>query len=131
MLSRWSLRKRLVMLFALFALVPAILGGVFTVYLNYQSIKQSTIESNQVISQQVAGQIHLLVNDAQNLLEALAASPTARSMDNASCKDMLIAVLQKNLQFEVLTAIDATGMQIARTVGEMHFEGIGHTLRKQ
>ncbi|MBP2627507.1 MAG: methyl-accepting chemotaxis sensory transducer with Cache sensor [Firmicutes bacterium] len=119
------------MLFALFALVPAILGGVFTVYLNYQSIKQSTIESNQVISQQVAGQIHLLVNDAQNLLEALAASPTARSMDNASCKDMLIAVLQKNLQFEVLTAIDATGMQIARTVGEMHFEGIGHTLRKQ
>jgi methyl-accepting chemotaxis protein len=111
------------MLFALFALVPAILGGVFTVYLNYQSIKKSTIESNQIISQQVAGQIYILVNDAQNLLEALAASPTARSMDDASIKDMLTAALQKNSQFEVLTAIDVTGMQIARTVGENVFRG--------
>jgi len=111
------------MLFALFALVPAILGGAFTVYLNYQSVRQSTIESNQIISQQVAGQIYIVVNDAQNLLEALAASPTARSMDNANIKDMLIAILQKNPQFEVLTAIDVTGMQIARTVGENAFRG--------
>lgn len=123
MFSKWKLRSRLVVLFVLFALVPTILGGLFTAYLNYQSLKQSTIGSNQIISQQVAGQIYLLVNDSQNLLEALAASPTAKSMDGANIKAMLIAALEKNSQLEVLTAIDSAGMQIARTVGENAFRG--------
>lgn len=114
-----GLKTRLMTLFILFAVLPAALGGLVSLYMNYNFAKQATQQSNELVGQQVGNQVRQLIESSQGLTEALAASPTAKSMDAAAIRDMIITAQQKNPHFELFYVMDTTGMQIARTSGNL------------
>ncbi|WP_371362348.1 Methyl-accepting chemotaxis protein McpB [Sporomusa rhizae] len=118
-----SLKTRLIVLFVLFAFIPACVGGIVGGYINSQSIKASTIVANQTTAEQIGGEITRMVDDARIFTETLAVSPTAKTMDAATVKEMIVAAQQKNSVFELIFVMDTTGMQIARTSGNLANRG--------
>ncbi|HWR45458.1 methyl-accepting chemotaxis protein [Sporomusa sp.] len=114
-----SLKTRLIVLLVLFALIPACISGIVGGYINSQSIKESTIHANLNTAQQIGNEITRMVEDARSVTEMLAATPTAKSMDPAAMKELILAAQQKNSIFELIFVMDATGMQIARTSGNL------------
>lgn len=118
-LNAASLKTKLIIMFVLFAFIPAAVGGAISVYLNIQSMKQATIQSNRNTAEQIAKHIEVMMEDSKNLVEALAAGPTAQSMDGEMVRSMIVATQKKNPQFELIYVMDATGMQIARTSGNL------------
>ncbi len=118
-----SLKTRLIVLFVLFAFIPACVGGIVGGYINSQSIKASTIVANQTTAEQIGGEITRMVDDARIFTETLAVSPTAKTMDAAAVKEMIVAAQQKNSVFELIFVMDTTGMQIARTSGNLANRG--------
>lgn len=119
MFGQQSLKMKLIILFILFAVIPASVGGAISIYMNATSTKNSAVQSNSNTALQVAKQIEIILDDSKGMTEGLAASPTARSMDGAVLRDMIINFQQKNPQFELIYVMDATGMQIARTAGTL------------
>jgi len=61
--------------------------------------------------------------DVQGLIEALAISPTAYTMDAATVREMILAAQKKNPQYELIFVMDTNGMQIARTSGNLANRG--------
>lgn len=118
-----SLKVKLILFFILFAFIPAAIGGAISIYININATKSSAIQSNSNTAAQVAKQIEIMLNDSQGLTAGLALSPTVRSMDGAAIRDMIIAVQQKNPQFELMYVLDSSGMQIARTSGTLANRG--------
>lgn len=118
-----SLKTRLIVLFVLFAFIPACVGGIVGGYINSQSIKASTIVANQTTAEQIGDEITRMVDDARIFTETLAVSPTAKTMDAATVKEMIVAAQQKNSVFELIFVMDTTGMQIARTSGNLANRG--------
>ncbi len=114
-----SLKGRLVLLFILFALIPAMIGGAISAYLNMSSAKDSSVRSNGNIAEQVAAHVDLLVLDARGTIEGLAAMPMAKNMDAAAMQASVVALQKKNPQFELVFVMDATGMQIAKDSGKL------------
>ena len=118
-----TLQFRLILLIALFSVVAATLVGGVNLYISSQTVKSDTLESNRVIAAQLSSEIERFMVDAKGLTEALAISPTAYSMDGAKIKEMIVAIQQKNPQFELIFIMDTTGMQIARTSGDLANRG--------
>lgn len=123
MFDRTSLRLRLVVFLIIFALVPAAIGGIASVYTNVNSAKRNMGHENLAIAKQISSEIKRLLDDSQGLLEAIAGTPTAQNMDGATMFDMIIATQQKNPHFELIFAMDTTGMQIARSSGTLANRG--------
>lgn len=114
-----SLKFRFIVILVIFALVPAcIVGGVST-YLNINANVNMITKNNVTISKQLANRIDTFMDGNKGLVEATAGSPTATSMDPQSVQDMIVAIQQKNPQFELVFVMDNTGMQIARTTGKL------------
>lgn len=118
-----SLKTKLILFFILFALIPAAISGAISIYMNVASTKSSAVHSNSNTAAQVAKQIEIILDDSKGMTEGLALGPTARSMDGAAMRDMIIAVQQKNPQFELIFVMDSSGMQIARTSGNLANRG--------
>ncbi|WP_346355985.1 methyl-accepting chemotaxis protein [Azotosporobacter soli] len=114
-----SLKSRLVLLFILFALIPAAIGGAISAYLNLSSTKEASVRSNGNVAEQVAAHVELMVDDSRGLVEGLAASSTAKAMDAAALKETVLAIQKANPQFELIYVMDVTGMQIAKTSGAL------------
>ena len=91
--------------------------------MNIIATKSSAVRSNGNTAAQVAKQIEIILDDSKGITEGLALGPTARSMDGAAVRDMIIAVQQKNPQFELIVVISSSGMQIARTSGNLANRG--------
>jgi methyl-accepting chemotaxis protein len=123
MFGRKSLRTKLIIFFILFAVIPAAVGGAISIYKNITTTKQAAIHSNANTAVQIAKQIEILLDDSRGMTEGLAASPTARSLDGAVIRDMIVNFQQKNPQFELIFVMDANGMQIARTAGTLANRG--------
>ncbi len=119
MLVSNSLKVRLIVLLVLFALIPACISGIVGGYINSQSIRESTVQANLNTSQQIGNEITRMVDDAQGVVTLLAGTPTARSMGPAAMKELILAAQQNNSIFELIFVMDATGMQIARTSGNL------------
>lgn len=119
MLVTNSLKTRLIVLLVVFALVPACVSGVIGGYINSNSIREATIHSNLNTASQIGNEIARMIADARAMNETLAATPTAKSMDAAAIKEMIVAAQQKNPVFELVFVMDASGMQIARTSGNL------------
>lgn len=115
--SAKSLRTRFITLFVLFALVPALLIGAVGTYMNIGAIHSTNAANNLTIARNISGEVSRLVTYSQGLTEASAASPAMVSMNPAVIRDTMMAIQQKNPQFELLYVMDTTGMQIARTSG--------------
>ena len=123
MLNGQSLKTKLILFFILFALVPAAVGGAISIYMNVTSTKSSAVHSNGNTAAQVGKQIEIILDDSRGMVEGLALSSAARSLEEAAVRDMIIAVQQKNPQFELIFVMDSNGMQIARTSGNVANRG--------
>ena len=118
-----SLKAKLILFFILFALIPATIGGAINIYMNIIATKSSLVHSNGNTAAQVGKQIEIILDDSKGMVEGLALGPTARSLDGAAIRDMIIAVQQKNPQFELVFVMDSSGRQIARTSGNLANRG--------
>ncbi|WP_378956053.1 methyl-accepting chemotaxis protein [Pelosinus sp. sgz500959] len=123
MLKQQSLKAKLILCFILFAFIPAAIGGAISIYMNITSTKSAAVHSNGNTAAQVAKQIEIMLNGSKGMIEGLALGPTAHSMDGAAIRDMIIGMQQKNPQFELIFVMDANGMQIARTSGNLANRG--------
>ncbi|MBP2625904.1 MAG: methyl-accepting chemotaxis sensory transducer with Cache sensor [Firmicutes bacterium] len=123
MMRQRSLKAKLILFFILFAFIPAAIGGAISIYMNVTSTKSSAVHSNGNTAALVAKQIEIILDDSKGLVEGLALGPAARSLDGAAIRDMIIAVQQKNPQFELIFVMDSSGMQIARTSGNVANRG--------
>lgn len=121
--SKGSLRSRFIVLFVLFALLPACLVGVVSTYMNIKTTVAGITEANLTSANYIADEIMLFMHDSQGLIEGAAASPAAASMDAAALKEMITAIQSKNPHYELIFVMDATGMQIARTSGNLANRG--------
>lgn len=119
MFGRNSLKTKLIACFILFAVIPAAVGGAISIYKNIATSKEVAIHSNTSTASQIAKQLEIMLDDAKGMTEGLASSPTARSLDGAVIRDMIINFQQKNPQFELIYVMDASGMQVARTAGTL------------
>lgn len=119
MLTQQSLKTKLILFFILFAFIPATIGGAISIYMNITSTKSAAVHSNGNTAMQVAKQIEMILDSSKGMIEGVALSPTARSMDGTSIRDMILGIQQKNPQFELVFVMDASGMQIARTSGNL------------
>lgn len=110
-----TLQMRLIILLVLFSfLSAAIIGGVSS-YMNVNITREEIARNNLTIANQTAHEIEQFINDDTKLLEVLALSPTAYSMDAAKFREMIITAQKKNPEFETIYVMNATGMQIAKT----------------
>jgi methyl-accepting chemotaxis protein len=119
MFEQRSLKSKLIIFFILFAVIPAGVGGAISMYMNATATKNAVVLSNSNTAMQIAKQVEIILDDSKGMTEGLAASPTARSLDGAALRDMIINFQQKNPQFELIYVMDATGMQVARTAGTL------------
>ena len=117
--TKQTLQSKLIVLLVLFAFLSAALVGGVSTYMNVTQKKDNIAESNRELTGQAASEIERFMSDAKGLTEALAATPTARSMDAAQIKEMIVAAQQKNPYMELIYVMDASGMQIARTSGSL------------
>ena len=122
-MSQRSLKTKLILFFILFAFIPATIGGAISIYMNINATKDSAVHSNGNTAAQVARQIEIMLNDSKGMVEGLSLGPMARSLDGAAVRDMIIAIQQKNPQFELIFVMDSSGMQIARTSGNLANRG--------
>ncbi len=114
-----SLKVRLIVFLVLFAFVPACISGIIGGYINSQSIIESKIATNQSTAKLVGDEIDVLLEESRKAVEMLATNPTARSMDPLAVRDMILGAQQNNRNFELIFVMDAKGMQIARTSGNL------------
>ncbi|EAX47713.1 methyl-accepting chemotaxis sensory transducer [Thermosinus carboxydivorans Nor1] len=114
-----SLKFKLVVLFLLFALVPVSIGGIVSTYLNAVSAKEAVSQANLNTARQIAAQIERLLDDSRGLVETLAATPTAQSMDVNAMRQMILAAKEKNPQFELVFVMNTKGMQVVKTSGKL------------
>lgn len=114
-----SLKYKLVVLFTIFTLLPAILGTLVNVSLNIIGMREAATQANLNVTKQISSEVKRHMDNAQGLVEALAASPSATQFDAGALRELVIAAQQKNDQFELIFVMDHTGMQIARTTGNL------------
>jgi len=110
-----TLQMRLIILLVLFSfLSAAIIGGVSS-YMNVNVTREEIARNNLTIANQTAHEIEQFMDDDTKLMEVLALSPTAYSMDAAKFREMIITAQKKHPEFETIYVMNATGMQIAKT----------------
>lgn len=118
-----SLGFRLIALFVLFALLPTCIVGVVNSYQNIDDKKSTIVQSNIVLTTQLANQIEQLLNDSQALLVTTAttigASSANKTLDPSAIKTAILEIKKQNPIFELVIANDRNAMQIARTSGEL------------
>lgn len=114
-MERNTLQIRLIILLVTFSLFSATVIGVVNSYMNVTNTKEAITRNNQTIANQTAHEIEQFMNDDKILLEVLALSPTAYSMDAAKFREMIVTAQKKHPEFETIYVMNAAGMQIAKT----------------
>ena len=110
-----TLKARLTVLLAIFSFFAALVVGSVSTYMSATATIENTSSSNQNITVQIANEIEQFVNNDKTLLETLALSPTAYSMEASAFKEMILAAKKNNPEFETIYVMTPTGMQIAKT----------------
>jgi len=110
-----TLQFRIVALLVVFSFLSAAIIGSVSIYMSANSATENALHSNETIINQLSNEIEGFISDDQALLETLALSSTAYTMEPGTVKEMIIAARQKHLEFETIYVMNATGMQIAKT----------------
>ena len=92
------------------------MAGVNT-FLSVKAQKENAFESNQLVASRLASEIGIFVDQSRGLTETLAATSSARQLEAASLKEVILAAQKANPQFELIYVMNAQGDQIARTSG--------------
>ncbi|WP_346353168.1 methyl-accepting chemotaxis protein [Azotosporobacter soli] len=118
-----SLQRRLILLLVLFALLPAAVTGIAASYLSASQARQSFSQSNAMAAKQLSDQLEQKLTDAKGLMLTTAAAigraNSGRPLDAAVIQATLLEMQKANPQFELIYANDTTGMQIAKTSGQL------------
>lgn len=110
-----TFKTRIIGLLVVFSfLSAAVIGGVSS-YMNVRETKETIFSSNQTIATQVSYEIERFMSDNAQLIQTLSLSPTAYSMDAAKLGELLIVAQKNNPEFQTIYAMNAVGMQIAKT----------------
>lgn len=121
--SASSLRFRLILLLVLFALLPTCILGAINAYRSISEKNDAISQNNIVITGQIANEITRLLDNSRASLVTTATtigvSSNNNALDAAAIKMALLEMQKQNPQFELLVANDTTGMQIAKTSGEL------------
>lgn len=112
---RNTLRIRLIVLLVVFSFLAALGVGSVSSYISAMATTQNALSGNQIIATQIANEIERFVSDDKTLLETLALSPTAYSMDAPKFREMIVAAQKKNPEFETIYVMDQAGMQTAKS----------------
>lgn len=110
-----TLQVRLTALLVVFSFLVAFVVGSVGTYINISATTENTYDSNQIIAVQIGNEIRQFVDNDKTLLETLALSPTAYSMDPQKFREMLLVAKKNNPEFETIYVMDQTGMQITKT----------------
>ncbi|MBU2703304.1 methyl-accepting chemotaxis protein [Sporomusaceae bacterium BoRhaA] len=92
----------------------AVIGGVSS-YMNVSATKENIFSSNQTIATQISYEIERFMDDNAQLIKTLSLSPTAYSMDATKLGELLRIAQKNNPEFQTIYAMNAAGMQIAKT----------------
>ncbi len=113
-----SLRKKLSIAFVMMALLPIMIATSITWQTYEQSMKDSVMERNQGISNEIACSIDWIFMEKIRVLQFVASSEDMRSMNPARQEKLLqrISVQYPDVQLAVVS--NATGQQIARWDGK-------------
>lgn len=95
-------------------LSAAVIGGVSS-YMNVSATKENIFSSNQTIATQISYEIERFMDDNAQLIKTLSLSPTAYSMDATKLGELLRIAQKNNPEFQTIYAMNAAGMQIAKT----------------
>jgi methyl-accepting chemotaxis protein len=118
-----SLGVRLIVLFVLFALLPTCALGIMNAYQNVADKKDAILKNDTIIVAQLSNQIQQLLDHSRATLvttaTAIGAESTDRPLDPEAIKMALLEMKKQNPEFELVIANNATGMQVARTSGNL------------
>ena len=114
-----GLQKRFLLLFLLFTLLPALLVGGVSTFLNVKAQKESVFDSNQLVASRLASEIGNFVEQSRGLTETLAGIPAVQQLEPAATKASILAAQKANPQFELIYVMNDKGDQIARTSGAL------------
>lgn len=118
-----SLQRKLILLLVLFALLPALLTGSVASYLSAKQAREAFSQSNSMAAAQLAKQLEEKLNDARGVTLSIAAAlgnaHTGKPLDPALVRAILLEMQKANPQFELIYANDLSGMQVAKTSGQL------------
>jgi methyl-accepting chemotaxis protein len=110
-----TLQFRIVSLLVVFSFLSAVVIGGVSVFMSINSANKNALHSSETIVNQLSNEIERFMSDDKALMETLALSPTAYSMESGKVREMIIAARQKHLEFETIYVMNTVGMQIAKT----------------
>lgn len=110
-----TFQNKLIVLLMAFSLFCVLTIGFIISYLNLSQTKQNIFSSNATITRQLSDAVDDFVQQNAGVVRVLAASPAAISLDEGDLRGLLLATKENMPAFQSLYAMDATGMQIAKT----------------
>ena len=118
-----SLQRKLILLLALFALLPALLTGSVASYLSAKQAREAFSQNNAMLATQLANQLEEKLSDAKgetlSIAGAIGNANTGRPLDAAMIRAILLEMQKANPHFELIYANDLSGMQVAKTSGAL------------
>ena len=112
-----SLRQKLSLAFLVMTLSPLFLATSLAERRVEKSMREAVFERNKNLAMDIAHNLDELFLEKIRLLKVMAVSPEVRSMDPVRLTPLLERVAGQYPEFQVVTAADLTGRQIARSDG--------------
>lgn len=108
-------------------LTLTIVPVLILVFLNYfifsNETEKSVEKTNIIFAETLADNIATNIMQSYKTIEVLASDTAITSMNGEQQKGRLLEVIKQNLHFDLLYIQDMTGMQTARSSGELGFRG--------
>lgn len=118
-LANNSLKSRLILLLVLFSCVPMLITSTVNNVTQLNTLKETSLQSNLLLSQQIGAGIKRTIDDNQGINATFAGMPAIKAMRVSSMTSILKNFQDNNPQFELIAVIDKDGNQIARSSGKL------------
>ncbi|WP_196591724.1 methyl-accepting chemotaxis protein [Pectinatus frisingensis] len=114
-----SLKKKLIVLMALFACIPLIVLSIINNITAINTMKKNALLSDTQLNTEVASEIQRILDVNKGINESFAVIPALQSMNPANMQQALIDINKKHPQIELIAVLDTSGQQIARSSGKV------------
>lgn len=114
-----SIRKTLVIIFAVISLLSSSIATLFVESFTFQNTKEKIMSSNETVTKQVSYGIEKFIDSSKILVSTMASTPTMQSMNVDKMAEYISSVKDKMADFELIFVINLDGDQIYRTSGTL------------
>lgn len=114
-----SLKARLILLLVLFSCVPLLITSAINNITQLRTLKETSIQSNLLLSQQIGAGIKRNIDDNQGINSTLTDMPAIKNMQVDQMAPILKNFQDHNPQFELIAVLDKNGNQVARSSGKL------------